>query len=39
VRSAYELAEAGADTLAIYFGDEHDYLARMTRFHTLFKPN
>ena len=39
VRSAYELAEAGADTLAIYFGDERDSLARMTRFHSLFKPN
>ena len=37
VESAYQLAEAGADTLAISFGDERDALDRMTRFRGLFK--
>ncbi len=36
VQSAYELAEAGAETLAMSFGDEQDTLNRMTRFRSLF---
>ena len=36
VELAYELTEAGAETMAVSFGDEHDTLARMTRFRTLF---
>lgn len=36
VESAYELAEAGAETLALSFGDERDALDRMARFRTLF---
>ena len=36
VKSAHELGEAGADTLAVFFGDEHGTLDRMTTFHALF---
>lgn len=36
VESAYELANAGAETIALSFGDEHDALDRMTRFRELF---
>lgn len=36
VAAAHELVDAGAETLAISFGDEHDALDRMTRFHELF---
>jgi alkanesulfonate monooxygenase SsuD/methylene tetrahydromethanopterin reductase-like flavin-dependent oxidoreductase (luciferase family) len=35
VESAHELAEAGAESLAIYFGDDDGFLARMTRFRDL----
>jgi alkanesulfonate monooxygenase SsuD/methylene tetrahydromethanopterin reductase-like flavin-dependent oxidoreductase (luciferase family) len=35
VESAHELAEAGAESLAVYFGDDADFLARMTRFRDL----
>ena len=36
VELAYELTEAGAETMAVSFGDEHDALDRMTRFRSLF---
>ncbi|HWD82154.1 MAG TPA: LLM class flavin-dependent oxidoreductase, partial [Kribbella sp.] len=36
VAAARELADAGAETLALSFGDEQDALDRMTRFHKLF---
>lgn len=36
VESAYELADAGAETIAVSFGDERDALDRMTRFRELF---
>jgi probable F420-dependent oxidoreductase len=36
VKEAYELAEAGAETIAVSFGDERDTLDRMTRFRALF---
>jgi probable F420-dependent oxidoreductase len=36
VESVYELAEAGAETIAVSFGDERDALDRMTRFRALF---
>ncbi|MFK4084882.1 TIGR03619 family F420-dependent LLM class oxidoreductase [Kribbella sp. NPDC020789] len=36
VEAAHELAGAGAETIAISFGDEQEALDRMTRFHTLF---
>jgi alkanesulfonate monooxygenase SsuD/methylene tetrahydromethanopterin reductase-like flavin-dependent oxidoreductase (luciferase family) len=35
VKHAFELAEAGAETLAVSFGDEQGALERMTRFRTL----
>jgi alkanesulfonate monooxygenase SsuD/methylene tetrahydromethanopterin reductase-like flavin-dependent oxidoreductase (luciferase family) len=36
VELAYELTDAGAETIAVSFGDEHDALDRMTRFRSLF---
>ncbi|WP_329476943.1 LLM class flavin-dependent oxidoreductase [Kribbella sp. NBC_01484] len=36
VELAYELTDAGAETVAVSFGDEHDTLDRMTRFRSLF---
>ena len=36
VELAYELTDAGAESVAISFGDEHDALERMTRFRSLF---
>jgi alkanesulfonate monooxygenase SsuD/methylene tetrahydromethanopterin reductase-like flavin-dependent oxidoreductase (luciferase family) len=36
VAMAHELVDAGAETVAVSFGDERDSLARMTRFHALF---
>ena len=36
VAMAHELAEAGAETVAVSFGDESDALERMTRFYGLF---
>ncbi|HEY3558806.1 MAG TPA: LLM class flavin-dependent oxidoreductase, partial [Kribbella sp.] len=36
VAMAHELADAGAETLAVSFGDESDALDRMTRFHAMF---
>lgn len=36
VELAYELTDAGAETVAVSFGDEHDALDRMTRFRSLF---
>jgi probable F420-dependent oxidoreductase len=36
VESAHELAAAGAETIAISFGDEQEALDRMTRFQHLF---
>lgn len=36
VEAAHELAAAGAETIAISFGDEQEALDRMTRFHALF---
>jgi alkanesulfonate monooxygenase SsuD/methylene tetrahydromethanopterin reductase-like flavin-dependent oxidoreductase (luciferase family) len=35
VKLAFELADAGAETLAVSFGDEQGALERMTRFRTL----
>jgi len=36
VESAHELAKAGAESLAVYFGDDDGFLDRMTRFRDLF---
>ncbi|MFF0343016.1 LLM class flavin-dependent oxidoreductase [Kribbella sp. NPDC004875] len=36
VAMAHQLAAAGAETVAVSFGDERDALERMTRFHGLF---
>jgi hypothetical protein len=36
VEAAHELAGAGAETIAISFGDEREALDRMTRFYALF---
>ncbi|WP_432946022.1 TIGR03619 family F420-dependent LLM class oxidoreductase [Kribbella sp. CA-253562] len=36
VEAAHELAAAGAETIAISFGDEQEALDRMTRFYALF---
>ncbi|TCO49953.1 luciferase-like monooxygenase [Kribbella antiqua] len=38
LRQAFELADAGAETLAVSFGDEQGVLHRMTRFRNLTKP-